>query len=70
MYGDYRLKTITAYATYYNCHSCRSVTKVPNLTGPYAPVPNVGRIKDSEYIGHYYLCGPCHKKALKHEAAH
>jgi hypothetical protein len=74
-YGDYQLHAITAYTVYYNCHSCASVTAVPIPTrthnyGSALPVPKVGRIKDSEYIGHYYLCAPCHKQARKHEAAH
>jgi len=69
-FGDYRLHSITAYTTYYNCHSCHSVTAVPNPEGPRLGVPKEGRIKDSKYIGRYYLCGPCHKQALKHEAAH
>ena len=69
-YGDYQLHAITAATTYYNCHSCGSVTAVDNPEGPYLGKPKVGRIKDSKYIGHYYLCAPCHKQALKHEAAH
>ena len=69
-YGDYQLHAITAATTYYNCHSCGSVTAVPNPEGSYLGKPKEGRIKDSKYIGDYYLCGPCHKQARKHEAAH
>ena len=67
---DYYLCAISAATTYYNCHSCGSVTAVDNPEGPYLGVPKVGRIKDSKYIGDYYLCAPCHKQARKHEAAH
>ena len=43
-FGDYRMRTITAYTTYYHCHSCHSVTKEPN---PHYK-PKEGRIKDSK----------------------
>ena len=65
-FGDYRMRTITAATTYYHCHSCHSTTREPN---PHYK-PKDGRIKDSKYIGRYYVCAPCHKQALKHEAAH